>query len=343
MILDKIFNLFRKQPVIELIDGPVEIYNAEEEIKSLSLQDYLELMKPAFVPQQRKLKDQGLKRFAAYGIALGDIAGSRYEGTSIDGKDPETIDMYSKFNKFTDDTVLAVAVMKATEELKIKENITDIEAINTYEKYLKEYTLLYPSAGYGSGYIYWAFDPKFPSEPYNSCGNGAAMRSGIIGSMFDNVEDVIKYSYYSAMPTHNHPEGIKGAIFIAVCVWMVSFGASKEDIRTYFNKHYPESNGYKINCKTTIKDLKNMEDTWAALSTICQTSVPEAIINFLESTSFEDCIRNSMRYLCDRDTIAAISGGIAAIYYSPDIKVSGLCGSEMVKIYLDEKLLSDID
>jgi ADP-ribosylglycohydrolase len=213
--------------------------------------------------------------------------------------------------------------------------------VNIYAEYLRQYTRLYPSLSYGGGFLDWALSER--SERNSSYGNGACMRVGGISLLFDSVEDVIRYAYYSALPTHSHEEGIKGAICTSVIYWMLSHGATKDDILQYLQKQYPANNGRRINGETTLKDLvaMNEKNPWATLSVICQTSLPEAVINFLESDSFESCLRNSYRYLCDRDTISAIAAPMAAIYYQ-DISVSGLDGEEIAKEYLDEKLLADI-
>ena len=136
------------------------------------------------------------------------------------------------------------------------------------------------------------------------------MRVAPIGEAFESVEDVILHAIASAACTHNHPEGIKGAVVTAVCIWMARHGYSKEDMLTYVQKHYENQDLIK---KYTMKEVRSCKQGGYAVA--CQFAVPAAITCFLESNSYEGCISNALSFEGDSDTIAAISGAIAASYY----------------------------
>ena len=328
--------------------------------QTISLDEAIALYKPNFMPKQRKMDKESLKKCILYSVALGDISGSRYEGSPYPGmstseifamrRTGETypiydgwrdIDLFTEGHRFTDDTVLTIAIYKATQKLK-EDGIDDADLIvGVYSEYLKHYARRYPDAGYAAGFEKWAMSET--NDRNFSFGNGACMRVGGIAIPCDKVEDVIRYAYYSALPSHGHNEGIKGAVCTAVIYWMLSFGATKDEVLRYIQKQYPSDNGQKINSSTTLDKLIDMNklNPWSTLSVICQTSLVEAVINFLESDSFESCLRNSYRYLCDRDTISAIAAPMASIYYG-DFSVSGISGEEIVKRYLDENLLNEL-
>jgi ADP-ribosylglycohydrolase len=332
---------------------------------TILLADAMNLYMPDFTPKDLGMSREALTKYILFGVTLGDVAGSQYEGVPFPGRSvsemraevssqlnreyayPEDdcykdIDMFTEFNHITDDTVLTFAIYKATQYI-ISENITDeSEIVNIYTKYLHKYHHAYPNAGYAGGFDDWAWSET--TERNYSYGNGSCMRVGGVAVLFDDIEDVIRYAYYSALPSHSHKEGIKGAICTAVIYWMLAYGASKNDVTRYLEKTYPNDGRYQIHAHTQLEDLVNMNrvDPWSTLSVICQTSVTEAVINFLESNSFESCLRNSYRYLCDRDTIAAISGPMAAIFYK-EMNVQGRDGEEVARSYLTTKLLSDMD
>ena len=183
-----------------------------------------------------------------------------------------------------------------------------------------------PNGGFGEMFYIWLFHPaslphmcpkaldedflpKYESPagrmPYNSWGNGSAMRVSAVGWMFDTLEETEKVAKISAEITHNHPEGIKGAQATAAAIWMARNGRSKAEIKGYIEKTY----GY------------NLDRTWEFLNrnygwdSSCQGTVPEAIIAFLESTDFEDAIRKAVSMGGDSDTLACITGGIAEAFY----------------------------
>jgi ADP-ribosylglycohydrolase len=168
---------------------------------------------------------------------------------------------------------------------------------------LKKYGGLYPDAGYGGRFRVWLRSDD--SKPYNSFGNGSAMRVSPAGWFFDNQKDTEKFAEISARVTHNHPEGIKGAMSVAGAVFLARNGGGKEEIKRYVTENY----GYNLG--RTLGEIRpgyRFDET-------CQGSVPEAIISFLESDGFEDAVRKAVSIGGDSDTIAAIAGAIAEAFY----------------------------
>jgi ADP-ribosylglycohydrolase len=224
------------------------------------------------------------------GAIAGDVIGSVYEHHRIKTKD---FPLFSPGCDFTDDTVLTVAVAKAILEG------------GTYRDSILELGRRYPHAGYGHAFTQWlrAADP----QPYNSWGNGSAMRVSPVGWAFDTVEDVLREAEQSAVVTHNHPEGIKGAQAAALAVLMARTKAGKEQIRSEITERF----GY--NLTRTVDDIR----PGYTFDVSCQGTVPEAIVAFLDSTSFEDAMRNAISLGGDSDTLACITGSIAEAYYGP--------------------------
>ena len=270
-------------------------------------------------------------KLALLGVAIGDIIGSKYEGVEFD-KDPETIPLFETGHHITDDTILSIATIDTVNEIKENNIKKEKDIINVFTKNYRNLAKEYPRAGYGGRFITWMYDESL--GPYNSLGDGSAMRASVIGAMFDNVKDVIKYSYYSALPTHNHPEGIKGAIVSAVITYMAFAGCNKNTIMKYLQKFYNEN---RINGFTTFDNLLELDKKFKTLDITCMIAVPEAFINFLYSNNFEDCMRNSMRYLCDRDTVAAISGPAAIAFYN-NINIDNIDAEIIKEKYIPDKL-----
>lgn len=342
----------------------------KQSTETISLNEALKRYTPDFIPTTSMDRDLRQK-LILYGNALGDISGSKYEGRPFPGlsvseynkimsnkslrsKDEgaypvyegwKDIDLFSPEHHFTDDTVMTIAVYKATQTILHNHIIDEDAIIRTYTTFLKHYYSFYPDAGFARGFENWAM--RDSDERNFSFGNGACMRVGGIAVLCDNIQDVIKYAYHSAVPSHSHAEGIKGAVCTAVVYWMLVHGASKQDVLEYIKKQYPVDNGEKINGETTLQDLIDMNRTnpWSTLSVVCQTSLVEAVINFVSSESFEDCLRAGYKYLSDTDTISAIAAPMAAIFYK-DISVrdpldnyqSSLPGEALIHDYLDERL-----
>src|SRR5918994_4710512 len=223
------------------------------------------------------------------GVIAGDVIGSRFEWNPI-----KTIDfpLFHPLSSFTDDTVLTVATAWA-----ILHGSPFQEAYLTFGR-------RYPRAGYGGSFQKWlsAEDP----QPYNSWGNGSAMRTAPIGFACSDVASVLREAERSAAPTHNHPEGIKGAQTAALAVFLARHGAAKEDIRKEIAGRF----GYDLD--RTIDGIR----PHYFFDVTCRGTVPEAILAFLESSDYESTVRLAISLGGDSDTLAAIAGGIAHAYYN---------------------------
>ena len=226
------------------------------------------------------------------GAIAGDIIGSIYERHPIKTK---MFPLFQDRCRFTDDTVLTVAVADAIVSKK-----SYLETIRTIGR-------RYPRAGYGGTFIQWLHDDD--PRPYNSWGNGAAMRVSPVGFSFPSAKAVLKQAALTAEISHNHPEGIKGAQAVALAVFLARTGNDKERIRSRLAEMF----GYDLN--------RHVDDIRPAYSfdVSCQGTVPEAVIAFLDSASYEDAIRNAVSLGGDSDTLACITGGIAEAFYGlPD-------------------------
>jgi ADP-ribosylglycohydrolase len=248
------------------------------------------------------------------GAVIGDIIGSKWEFNRPKDLDWKNTPLLSDGCYFTDDTVMSIACKYA-----IKNNIAFAEA---YQKFGR----LYPNAGYGGMFDSWLRDDN--PKPYDSFGNGSAMRVSYVGqhcSLFDVVEGLAKRS---AECTHNHPEGIKGAVATAEAIWMAKHGYSKFEIKDYIE----EFHGYDLRKKLDdIRPIYHWDVT-------CQGTVPVGIICFLESNDYESCMRNVLSLRCDSDTMCAIAGGIAESFYGG----TGLDDDQILEDYLDEFLREEL-
>lgn len=224
------------------------------------------------------------------GAIAGDIIGSVYEHRPIKDVD---FPLFQERSTFTDDTVLTVAVAQAL--LRGTE----------YRDELKDFTRRYPGRGYGLHYQHWALSDQ--KEPYNSWGNGSAMRVSPIGFAFDSEEKVLKEAARSASVTHNHPEGIKGAQATALSIFLARLGEDKDAIRSRISSEFE----YHLN--RTVVEIRPEY----SFDVSCQGSVPEALISFFDSTDFEGAVRNAVSLGGDSDTQACIAGGVAEAYYGP--------------------------
>ena len=270
------------------------------------------------------------------GIAVGDIAGELYEGCGCYGKyDSQnfpdayrTMPLVSPKAHITDDTVLSAAVMDAATVIKKdvekrKISVENIACVCRYECLLKDYAKQYPDAGYGGAFYRWAVNGEGDAG-YKSYGNGGAMRAGVIGALFGAVDDVICQAVMSALPTHSHPEGIKGAVLTAVAVFLAIHGVDKKDILQYMSSYYQgvdfNEEPYRIRTDTDIKMMSRAKLPYLYASVRTQETIPEVIINLRNSNGYESCIRNVFRYICDSDTVGAVSGGIAAALYPEELR-----------------------
>lgn len=215
---------------------------------------------------------------------------------------------------FTDDSVLTVAV---AEWILTGQDLTDI---------LRAYYRAYPGRGYGGMFRVWAEVKR--RMPYNSFGNGSAMRASPVGFAFDTIDDVLRWAEQSSAVTHNHPEGIRGAQATAAAVYYARRIKDKNQIKQLLESHF----GYDLS-----QTLDQIRPDYGFDET-CQGTVPQALIAFLESTSYEDAIRNAISLGGDADTLACITGGVAEAFYGGiprDLAVSA-------KQLLDPKLIDVI-
>jgi ADP-ribosylglycohydrolase len=235
------------------------------------------------------------------GAIAGDIIGSAYEFGRTKSKE---FPLFGRDNAFTDDTVMTVAMAQAV--------LTD----GDYRRAALDFGRRYPGRGYGSSFQGWlaASDPR----PYNSYGNGSAMRVSPVGFAFDTVEDVLREAARSAGFSHSHPEGIKGAQATALAILL----ARKKSDKTRIKEEIASRFGYDLD--RTLDEIR----PYYRHDESCQRTVPEAILSFLESTSYEDCVRNAVSLGGDADTLACIAGGIAEAFYGPPLPgiVSGVRG-----------------
>lgn len=226
------------------------------------------------------------------GAIIGDVIGSRFEFNNIKTKNFE---IKSKKNVFTDDTVMTCAVADCCYR-GITGNKSEVV------KTLKKWGRKYPNAGYGGHFFYWLFNDY--EEPYYSCGNGSAMRVSACGWFGNTEKEVKKLAKQVTEVTHNHPEGLKGAEVVAMCIYYARKGEYKAFIKKYVEKYY-----------SLDFDYEELRRTYIHAEEICQNTVPQAIYCFLISNSFEDCLRTTISIGGDCDTTAAISCAIAEAYY----------------------------
>lgn len=234
-----------------------------------------------------------------YGAILGDIIGSLFEFDR--GDKTKDFKLFSRRSHFTDDSVMTLAVCEAL--LKVGQDATVKEIEDTVISSMQSWGRRYPHEGYGGYFRRW-LTARHP-EPYNSFGNGSAMRVSAAGWLYDSLEKTRVVAKATANVTHNHPEGIKGAEATASAIFMARNGSSKEEIKKYIENEFH----YDLN--RTLDEIRpsfHMDET-------CQKTVPEAIIAFLEARDFEDAIRNAVSLGGDTDTLGAITGSIAEAYF----------------------------
>ncbi|MCD8200835.1 MAG: ADP-ribosylglycohydrolase family protein [Clostridia bacterium] len=230
------------------------------------------------------------------GAIIGDIAGSRFEWNNHRDKD---FLIFHKDCFLTDDSYMTIAVAKAVKDCC--GNYGNLSHMATH--WMQEVGQRYPHCGFGGSFWDWVFDDDEP-KPYGSFGNGAAMRVSAAGFYGKTLEEVKDIAYKVTCVSHDHPEGIKGAEATAVCIYLARTGSGKEYIRKYVEDNY-----YKLDF--TIDGIR---PTYK-FSEICQDTVPQAIEAFLESESFEDCVKLAISLGGDSDTIAAIACAVAEAFY----------------------------
>lgn len=236
------------------------------------------------------------------GAIIGDIVGSIYEFDNINTKDFE---FFGKGAAYTDDSILTLAT---ADWLLHGGNVA-----HYYAEYAAKNPC--PMGGYGGMFAWWAQNAYSQGtyEPYNSCGNGSAMRVDPVGWYSDDKDVVMEKAHESAACTHNHPEGIKGAQATALCILMARLGKSKTDIRRAMKQEF------HYDLSMPVEELQRRY-SWQGIDSkgngaLCQESVPQAITCALEADSFEDAVRNAVSITGDSDTIGDIAGGIAEALY----------------------------
>jgi ADP-ribosylglycohydrolase len=223
------------------------------------------------------------------GAIAGDIIGSIYEFTNE--KPPYEFTLFSDESYFTDDTVLSVALADSI--------LKDVD----YMFKMREYHNIYPDRGYGGMFRKWAVGKI--KRPYNSWGNGSAMRVSPVGWAYNDIETILQKAKESAEITHNHPEGIKGAQSTALSIYLARTGKTKPVIKEIIE------NRFNYNLSFDLEELRRSYK----FNESCQNTVPQAIYTFLISDNFEDSIRKAIYIGGDSDTLACINGSIAEAYY----------------------------
>ncbi len=237
-----------------------------------------------------------------YGALLGDMIGAPYEFDR--GSKTKEFPLFGRGTEFTDDSVMTVAVTEALLDAlpDAADEWTERRLVNSMRAWGRKY----PNAGYGGRFYLW-LRLKDP-QPYGSYGNGSAMRVSTAGWLYDTLEKTEHMAELTAKVTHNHPEGIKGAVVTAGCIFLARTGAGKDEIRTYAIEK-----GYDLSrtCDEIRPGYHHVES--------CQKTVPEAVTAFLEGTDFEDVIRTAVSLGGDCDTLTCIAGSIAEAFYGvPD-------------------------
>ena len=243
-----------------------------------------------------------------YGAILGDMIGAPYEFDR--GNKSKEFPLFCEHSCFTDDSVMTIAVAEALLDCRFRDD-ENIRAglIDSMRKWGRKY----PNAGYGAKFVRWlrAKDP----QPYDSYGNGSAMRVSPAGWLVDTLEETRRMARFTAEVTHNHPEGIKGAEATASAIFLARTGCSKEEIREYTVQEF----GYDLS-RTSDEIRPGYYHNES-----CQKTVPEAITAFLEGEDFEDVIRTAVSLGGDCDTLTCIAGSIAEAFYGVPAVLKAEC------------------
>ena len=252
-----------------------------------------------------------------YGAILGDIVGSPYEFDM--GDKTKDFPLFSEDSYFTDDTVMTIAVAEAFMVAPDDENAVRQRLVQSMQKWGHRY----PGAGYGVRFSSW-LDSKNP-QPYNSWGNGSAMRVSAVAWLYDDLDTVRHMARLSAEVTHNHPEGIKGTEATAAAIFLARTGHSKAEIKAYIENEF--SYDLSRTCDEIRPAYHHVES--------CQETVPEAITAFLEGDSFEDVIRTAVSLGGDCDTLTAIAGSIAEGFYGVPAALKSQCRARLPRTLLE--------
>lgn len=245
-----------------------------------------------------------------YGAIIGDIVGSPFEFD----RSPKIKDfgpLFSENSFFTDDSVMTFAVAEAL--LTTGKKDSDRKIMQNLVSCMQKWGREYPNAGYGGRFVHWLWSSN--PEPYGSYGNGSAMRVSAAGWLYDSMEMTRKIATLTAMVSHDHPEGIKGAESVAAAIYMARKGFSKEEIKKYIIKEF------EYDFSRTLDEIspsyKHVES--------CQETVPEAFTAFFEGEDFEDVIRNAVSLGGDCDTLTCIAGSVADAYFGVPLWIRDEC------------------
>lgn len=249
-----------------------------------------------------------------YGAILGDMIGAPYEFNR--GGKRKDFPLFTEASEFTDDTVMTLAV---AEGLMNAAGGTDEEIKHSLVHSMQSWGMDYPYAGYGGMFRSWLYSAN--PQPYNSFGNGAAMRVSAAGWLYDDLATIRHMAALTAAVSHNHPEGIKGAEATASVIYLARTGSSKEAIRAYVEQEF----GYDLS--RTIDEIR---PTYCHDET-CMRTVPEAIIAFLEGTDFEDVVRTAVSLGGDADTVGAIAGSMGEAMYGVPDALKAACRERLPK------------
>ena len=295
----------------------IDIDFIEDEIEKYLLSPDIKHLQKMFLPKNKrktKTKSVDIKNTELlFSVAVGDAIGSRFEFTEHDYNVVNDISLITEASDFTDDTVLSFATKQAVDENPKKPDFR--------KAYLEAYKN-FPDAGYGATFSRWAEEIEISNKKgYGSFANGSAMRVAYIGAYYDKVKNVIKHAIESSMVTHNHQDGIKGAVVTAVIIWMLKNGYSKDDVYEYAKQFYSFNDENKQCLLHSEKyffidtNLNNVSNSKSRTSLFANYAVPFAIKCFLETNSYKECMREILKHFCDTDTICAIAGGFCYTYY----------------------------
>ncbi len=249
------------------------------------------------------------------GAILGDMIGAPYEFDR--GGKTKDFPLFSPESRFTDDTVMTVAVAQALLDTPGREEAAVKDAL---VKAMRHWGRRYPDAGYGARFIRWLFAPgEGDAGPYGSYGNGSAMRVSPAGWLYPTLEETRRVARWTAEVTHNHPEGVKGAEAVAAAIFLARTGSSKEEIRTFVTREFR----YDLSrtCDQIRPTYRHVES--------CQETVPEAITAFLEGRDFEDSIRTAVSLGGDCDTLTCITGSMAEAFYGVPRDLAEACKARL--------------
>ena len=254
------------------------------------------------------------------GAIIGDVIGSRFEFHNHLSKEFEFL---ASGCEYTDDTVMTCAVAQGL--MDSKEDFSDLS--ETTVAAMQHIGRQFPYCGYGARFVNWMFTDN--PQPYNSCGNGSAMRVAAAGWLFDDLDTTRKVARWTSEVTHNHPEGVKGAEATASAIFMARNGSSKEEIKDYIISEFD----YDLSrtCDEIRPNYYHVES--------CQETVPEAIAAFMEGNDFEDVIRTAVSLGGDCDTLTCIAGSIAEAYYGVPEELKKKCENRLPVDMLETLLM----